>query len=424
MKSTETRDVGRQVTLAGIGINLALGVLYSWSIISAAIPQEWGWKDADKALPYSVACMIFALTMIPAGRMQDRLRPSLVAGLGGLLVGIGCLIAWRAGSSLAGFVVGFGVFAGMGIGFGYAAATPPAVKWFPPSRTGLIAGLVVAGFGLASVYIAPLATYLTQRLGVSQTMLVLGVGFTIVVVSLAQFLKNPPPGFTPRARGSAEGAPPSAKGGAGHAAGHDLAWTSMLRTAQFWLLWFMFACGAAAGLMLISIAAKLGKASLGANAFLVVIALSIGNAGGRISAGILSDRIGRQWTMFAAFVLQAAMVLLLTVVPATAAVPLLLIVLLAGANYGANLSLFPSASKDYFGLKGFGLNYGLLFTAWGVGGMVLPWINGRIIDRYHSPRISFLLAGGLMVLAAGLTFVSRAVAARSRPVASAVGAPR
>lgn len=425
------KNIGWRVTFAGTGINLALGVLYTWSVISGAIPAEWNWSAADKALPYSVACFIFALTMIPAGRMQDKLGPALVASIGGVLVGIGFVVAYLAGSSLGGFVVGFGVFGGMGIGFGYASATPPAVKWFPPAKTGLIAGLVVSGFGLASVYIAPLATALIRAYGVSTTMLILGVAFLGVVVVLAQLLKPPPAGYTPSTEKVVKLAPVTETTDAAKkddspaqsspASPDDYTWSQMLGTSQFWLLWFMYACGSAAGLMLIGIAKGLGKESLGTQAFYVVVALSIGNAGGRILAGIASDKIGRQWTMFGAFLLQAVMVISLIYIKSNAAL-LLLIVMIAGGNYGANLSLFPSATKDYFGLKNFGLNYGIMFTAWGVGGLILPRITGTIIDSTGNPNIAFMVAGGLMVLAAVMTFVSRSVAARSMAAPAAKAA--
>ena len=153
------QNKGWTVTFAGMGINLSLGVLYAWSVIKKAIPSEWGWTDADKALPYSIACIVFALVMVPAGRLQDRIGPRWVATAGGILTGLGCIIASYAVTVLW-FVIGFGVFAGAGIGLGYAAATPPAVKWFSARKTGLIAGLVVAGFGLASVYISPVANHL------------------------------------------------------------------------------------------------------------------------------------------------------------------------------------------------------------------------------------------------------------------------
>ena len=151
MIPSATANMGWRVSVAVTGINMDIGVLYTWSIIKGAIPVEWGWTAAQKYDPYALACFVFALAMIPAGRLQDKIGPRWVATIGGVMVAVGCIIAGLAGSSYLGFVVGFGIFGGIGIGFGYAAATPAAVKWFPASQTGLIAGLVVAGFGLASV---------------------------------------------------------------------------------------------------------------------------------------------------------------------------------------------------------------------------------------------------------------------------------
>jgi OFA family oxalate/formate antiporter-like MFS transporter len=154
------KNHGVRVTLAAIGINLSLGILYTWSVISKEIPPEWKWQEADKSWPYAIACLVFSIMMVPAGRLQDKRGPRLVASIGGVLVGLGMILASMT-TSYWGYVIGFGVLAGTGFGFGYASATPPAVKWFPASKTGLIAGLVVSGFGLASVYAAPLSKWPT-----------------------------------------------------------------------------------------------------------------------------------------------------------------------------------------------------------------------------------------------------------------------
>ena len=244
------KNRGVVVAAAGTGINLALGILYTWSVLKGGIPAAWHWSDADKALPYSVACLVFAMAMIPAGALQDRMGPRRVATLGGVLTGLGCIVASQSGSSLAGFVVGFGVLVGIGFGFGYGASTPPAVKWFPPQKTGMVAGAVVAGFGLASVYIAPLATKLldvfakpneagVMEKGISSTMLVFGVGFLIIVTGLAQLLVNPPPGFVAAQPATAKAAPPKAA--------VDVDWREMVRTPQFYVLWIMYFAGSAAG---------------------------------------------------------------------------------------------------------------------------------------------------------------------------------
>jgi len=406
------KNLGWQVTFAGLGINLALGILYTWSVISKGIPDEWGWSESDKSLPYSVACLVFCLVMVPAGRMQDKLGPRLVASIGGILVGLGFILASMTTSSM-GYMLGFGLLAGAGIGFAYASATPPAVKWFPAARTGLIAGLVVSGFGLASVYAAPLARWLIHQFDVQTMAFTLGIAFFIIVVGLAQLLVPPPKGFKPE--GAVPVATPSSAAGPANAAApakEDFTPKEMLGTPQFYLLWFLYACGAGAGLMVISKLAKIGELQANIeNGAILVVAMAVGNGAGRIVAGTASDMLGRRQTMLGCFLLQALLIFLLSRASEgtiLASVPVLcLISALIGANYGANLSLFPSVTKDYYGLKNFGVNYGLVFTAWGVGGFMLSLGAGKLYDLSHTFAIAYYGAIGLLVLAAICTFAVR-----------------
>jgi OFA family oxalate/formate antiporter-like MFS transporter len=397
-----TVNRGWRVTFAGMGINLALGVLYTWSVISKGIPDSWGWSEADKSLPYAIACLVFSIVMVPAGRLQDKIGPRIAASIGGLLVGVGMIFTSRTTTPVM-YVVGFGLLAGAGIGFGYAAATPPAVKWFSAAKTGLITGIVVSGFGLASVYISPLTNWLIGTAGVQTTLLILGVAFLVVVIVLAQILQPPPAGYVPA--GSVPGNPsaPVVKK-------DDFSPQEMLSTWQFYVLWFMYVCGAGAGLMVIAKLAAIVKEQAGINlGFVLVAVLAIGNGAGRIMAGLVSDKLGRLRTMLICFVLQAVLVFLLSRANTgsiLASIPVLaLISALIGANYGANLSLFPSITKDYYGLKNFGMNYGLIFTAWGMGGFMLSLLAGNLYDKYHTFAYAYYGASTLLIIAAVLTFV-------------------
>jgi OFA family oxalate/formate antiporter-like MFS transporter len=386
------------VTFAGTGINLALGILYAWSVFKAAIAKDFGWDPTRLNDPYALCCLVFAFAMILAGRCQDKLGPRVTAFIGGLLVSAGLL--WvSTTTSYTVWVLGFGVLAGAGIGFGYSSATPPALKWFPPARTGLIAGLVVAGFGLASVYIAPLSKYLLGNYGVLGAMRFYGIVFAIVVCGLSLLLVNPPAGYVPPA---AAGKKKTSSAVVTATPGE------MLRTPTFYLLWVMYFIGAGAGLMVISSVNSMAGKSMGEWAHLAVAVLAIGNAGGRIVAGLLSDRIGRRWTLAIVLLFQAALMFIAIPVTGSANAPALAIVLLAtfiGFNYGANLSLFPSFTKDLWGLKSFGVNYGLVFTAWGVGGFVLPRVQQMLQTRSGSYTSSFMTAGGLLLIGAAMTFL-------------------
>ena len=419
----EFKNYGWRVTFTGMGINLALGILYTWSVISKHVPEDWGWNENDKSLPYMIACLVFSLIMVPAGRMQDKIGPRLVSTIGGILVGLGFIVASMT-TSLMVFVIGFGVLAGAGIGFGYASATPSAVKWFPPAKTGLIAGIVVSGFGLASAYAAPLSRWLIIAFDFRKAILILGIGFLVVVVSLAQLLKSPHKVLQfimeygdagrlkreamAREKAIAEGKPaPASKK-------EEYTPKEMLGTVQFYMLWFMYACGAGAGLMIISKLAAIAAQpkidiSLG---FVLVAVLAVGNGGGRIVAGMLSDKIGRKATMFTCFVLQAFLIFLLSRATSENALgsisAMAIISALIGANYGANLALFPSITKDYYGLKNFGVNYGLVFTAWGVGGFMLAKLAGAMYVKHQTFAIAYYGASALLILAAIMTLLIKA----------------
>lgn len=411
---------GWLVTAAGLGINLALGVLYSWSVIAKTLSKPlaeggWGWSSGQASLPYAIACGVFAVSMVFAGRAQDRFGPKLVATVGGALCGVGMIVAsFGTPESTLPIILGFGMLTGAGIGLGYAAATPAAVKWFPPARKGLISGLVVAGFGLASVYIAPLTTSLLGSYGVDGTFRTLGIVFLVATVLLAQLLENPPVGYVPAGAGKASAATQV------HVPVDDYDWHEMVRTRQFKLLWLMYACSAFAGLMIIGHMAKIAAAQLTTVdlGFLLVAILAVGNATGRVVAGIAADRIGGVRTMLAVFVLQAAMMGMLWL--SGAAWSLIAVAAAVGFLYGANLSVFPSTTAGFFGTKNMGVNYGLVFTAWGVGGVFGSMTAGTIVDSTGSYGVAYAIAAGLCLLAGGLTFATRPPAPRAAVLAEVV----
>ncbi len=270
---------------------------------------------------------------------------------------------------------------------------------------------MVSGFGLASVYIAPTTKTLLLSLGINRTFLVLGVAFFIVTVLLAQLLKNPPAGYVPAGM-------PAPKAAAASAQKHDYDWHEMLKTPQFYLLWIMYAFASFAGLMIIGHMAKIATKQLpGIDlGFILVAVLAIGNAGGRIIAGMISDKLGRTRTMLIVFLSQAAVMALLA--KADTFVLLLAAAAAVGFNYGANLSLFPSTTADYFGTKNLGVNYGLVFTAWGVGGVFGSMVAGKIVDITGTYYMAYTVAAILCVTAGAITFITKAPRAISiqRPV--------
>jgi len=404
--STTSSNRGWVVALAGTGINLALGILYTWSIFKGAITDSiakggaFNWDPASVNDPYAVACLVFAVAMILAGKLQDKFGPRITCMFGGLLVAAGFF--WISQSSNYWvWVAGFGVLAGLGIGFGYSAATPPALKWFPPAKTGLIAGIVVSGFGLASVYIAPLATYLVAHFGLQKSMMFFGCGFAVVVCGLGLLVANPPAGYV---------ADPDAKNAAKAAAKvADVPPSRILKDARFYTLWLCYFFGAGAGLMVIGSAKGLAKASMGEMAFLVVAIMAVGNAAGRLVAGVLSDKIGRATTLTIMLAFQAILMFAAIFGLTKDASPIFvaLLVTFMVFNYGTNLSLFPSFAKDCWGMKNFGMNYGILFSAWGVGAFVLVKVSELLKVKTGGYTASFAVAGALLLIGAMMSLSLR-----------------
>ncbi|HRS18952.1 MAG TPA: OFA family MFS transporter [Bacteroidales bacterium] len=363
MTTETTKNKGWLVVFAGVAINLALGILYSWSIFKDSISKSidtggdgaFTWSKAALNDPYAVCILVFAFSMILAGKIQDKYGPRVTALIGGVLVGIGFFIL-SSTTSYALWVLGFGVLAGMGIGFGYSAATPPALKWFPSSKTGVVAGIVVSGFGLAPVYIAPLATYLVNNFGLQHAMLIFAILFILVVCGAALLLQNPPAGYIAHDKSNTDTQTTKP------IASKDFTVKEILKTPSFYLIWVIFFIASGAGLMVIGSISGMAKKSMGEAAFVAVAIMAIGNASGRIIAGLVSDKIGRVLTLLIIIVFQASLMFasMLLIGGNTEALLIVLLATFIGFNYGTNLSLFPSFTKSFWGMKNFGVNYGVL----------------------------------------------------------------
>jgi MFS transporter, OFA family, oxalate/formate antiporter len=396
---------GWLVAFAGTGVNLSLGILYSWSLIAAYLRAEQGWTAMNAQLPYMIACGVFAILMVPGGRIQDRIGPRKVIMAAAVFAGVGL-----TGS---GFFIGvvslslfFGIFFGTAMGLGYSSATPPALKWFGPERRGLIAGVVVSGFGLASVYTAPLTNYLLSNFGLSSTFLVLGISFFVLIMLLAQLIDNPPDGY--RVNGVAPAAPPIIDGArANKCSEEEFEWYEMVRTPQFYLLWLTFCFGSLAGLMVIgqlsSIVFEQSGYSLG---FILVAILAVFNALGRISGGLMFDRLGQTSTLVIILAIQALNFLFFGTF--SSLTMLVIGAMVAGFCYGACLSVFPSTTALLYGVKNLGVNYGLVFTSWGAGGVFGGLLGGTVRDLTGSYNTAFLIASSLCFIGIILTLLIKA----------------
>jgi OFA family oxalate/formate antiporter-like MFS transporter len=374
-------------------MNLALGSLYAWSVFVPPLEHEFGWTRAQTSWVYTIAIVCFALTFVVAGRLQDVRGPRLCALLGGIFVSAGFVLASFT-TSLTLLYVFYGVIVGIGNGFGYATPTPVASKWFP-DRRGLVVGLMVGGYGGGSAIFGTLASgYLVPTFGWRTTFQILGVVFFVMTMAGTALLKNPPAGYRP----------PNAP--AATASRVDFTTREMLATPTFYALWVAFCFGTTAGQMTISQLVPFTRAAgLGATvATLSLVVTSLSNSGGRILSGWLSDAAGRVRTL-QIMVLLSALAMPALVAGRSNVWTFYAFVALVYWCYGTQLSVIASTMADFYGTKNLGLNYGVLFSAWGAAGILGPAIAGRVFDRFGDYRYAFYSASGFAVVAlVALTF--------------------
>jgi len=412
------------VVFAGTAINLCLGILFAWSVwakslVNAAKAGQLitegpavGWTyltNAQAATPFSLCVIIFALLLIPGGRIHDKLGPKVGPITGGVFLAVGCLIAGLSKSN-GGLVFGFGILGGIGLGIGYAAPIPAALKWFGPDKRGLVAGLVLSGYGGAALYVPPLTAYFVKTGGVTFSFIYLGTFFAVVIILAGRFLAWPEPGYVPPAAPVQEGAAPAQVGGPPV----DWAPGKMLRTWQFYALAFMFSGATQAGLMIIANAAPTlataGKAVpfLVANAWMLSYFGGLVNVGGKIGTGKYSDILGRNNALFLNCLVAALCLFFLPVIIASQ--NLFLLFLAVGIAYwvhGGTLALVPAYAADFYGTKNLGMNYGLILLGPAGLGFFMTRLAGSIRDWTGSLTWACVLSAIVLLIAVILTRVTK-----------------
>lgn len=419
------------VVVGAILIQLCLGAIYAWSVFTPALKADpFKFSATQTQIIFAVGLATFALVMILAGRWQATVGPTTVARLGGIVLGVGYVLGGFATRAMTGdaafwaLLVTIGLIGGAGIGLAYVVPIAVGVKWFP-DRKGMITGLAVAGFGFGAL----IWIYLGQGLpswtgiktdgliktaGVANVFLIYGVAFAILVLVGSVWMKNPPEGWQP-----AGWAPPVTTGAAAAAsgAGKQFEPRQMLGTPQFYMLWAMFIFGALAGLMVIGIIKLFGIDALKANGMTaeeasikagtaMALFYALANGIGRIVWGMVSDKLGRKLSLVIMMTAQGIVMLLFFYMGGTPGL-LFLGAALIGFNFGGNFALFPAATADYFGNKNVGKNYGWMFTAYGVGGIVGPIMAGIFKDAGAESGVNawfpaFIIAGIACLVAAAI----------------------
>lgn len=393
-------DKAMRILLAGFCINLCLGILYAWSVFNKALVTESGWSAAEASAPYATATITFSICLLVAGILQDRMGPRMILILGTVLTGLGMIASGFVDSPLM-LNITFGVITGAGIGFGYACLSPSAMKWFHASKKGMVNGIIAAGFGLAAIYLAPVTSALIDNMGIQTSFMVLGVGILAIAVPLAATINNPPADYTPAEPKVKEGQAPKAV-----KKSDDLTWKAMLKTPQFYSLWIMYAFAASVGLMIIGNITTIASVQANLpNAVYLASILAVFNSGGRVAAGMLADKIGGVRTLLLAFVLQGVNMVLFATFDSE--FTLIIGTAIAAVGYGTLLAVFPTLTAEFYGLKNYGTNYGVLYTAWGIGGAIGAGVVGFSMTNGDGYTLAYTISSAMMAVCIVLAFITK-----------------
>jgi len=429
------------VVVGAILIQLALGAIYAWSVFTpklTAVDGSYQFTAGQAAWIFSAGLFFFALVRIWAGRKLASIGPQKLAMAGGIVLGLGYILAGFFGDSFIAQLILIGVIGGSGIGLAYVVPIAVGVKWFP-DRKGMLTGLAVAGFGFgATIWVKWAGSWGGGLLhnfelfgldGVRSVFVFYGIIFALMVIIGSLVMKDPPEGWLPKGYTPPEASKASATGAVNFES------NEMIKTPQYYMLFVTFVFSALAGLMVIYCIklfgidsltfAKLGSLDISnpdfestkkwasAIAGTAMATYAILNGLGRIVWGIVSDKLGRKLSIFLMSLFQGIIMLFLFKL-GSAPTTFIIAAAIIGFNFGGNFALFPAATADFFGNKTVGKNYGLVFFAYGIAGIAGPQIAGYFKDAASNATdpsawlTPFIIAGVACIVGAFVIILSKA----------------
>ena len=387
---------------AFVGMVMIGNLQYAWTLfaqpmVKAHAQQHWQLSDVQWGFGLFIAAGTWTMPLLAS--FIDKTGPRVLMALSGLL----CAIGWGSlghVSSLTSFYLLYSV-AGVGVACVYACGVSIAVKWFP-DRRGIASGLITAGYGMGAAAFNPLFNQLIRTIGYSDTFLWTGISHGALILLAGLVLVNPPADYRVAA------AAVKAK-----VRRHDLDFTysEMLRTPQFYFLFLAMLSVGIGGLM---VTAQLKPVAtnfnIGDAALTVALVLTpLANGSARILWGWVSDYLGRERTMFTAFLLQSIFLLSATTLGRTGDARFVLLMVLVFLTWGELYVLFPAVLADLYGSKNSALNYSFLYSAKGFASLLGGGLAATLFEKTGSWNYAFFGSSALALLSALMALYVRRI---------------
>lgn len=387
-------------------INLCIGSVYAWSVFSVPMEEflntsfDRNLESGSLATVFMVTSTLAPLVMIVGGRLNDKFGPRWLIFFGGLLFGGGTFASGFA-TGMPGLIVTYGIGCGAGMGLIYCCTIGNSIKFFPDKR-GFAGGIATASYGISSILVPPIANALIGATDVVYAFKVLGIAFLVILCAGAFFVDKCPEDFRP----AGWAIPKTSK--SVEKRQREYTWKQMIKTPIFYIMTFILMCGTLSGMMCISQTSGIAQEMIGLSATtaaLCVSLLSLFNTGGRVIAGIVSDKIGRVTTLAIGFVLSVAGLMLLFISGTGMTATFYGAIALVGLSYGAIMGTFPAFTADQFGSKNNSVNYGIMCIGYSFAGYVGPMLMRTMYARQGVYNNAFIVTALFALTGIILIFV-------------------
>lgn len=386
-----------QVLAASISINFCLGTYYAWSIFAAGYMDLFQWPADKLTIVFILSALLGPVSMTIGGKMMDKYGVRVVILLASILYSAGNFFCGVI-ESLAVLYVVYPATVTLGMSTVFNCTVNNSIKFFPEHR-GLVSGVVTTSIGGATIFIAPLVQMLIHIFHVQMTFRIIGIASMVIMIAASLFIRQAP---------EQEGlSVPHRK-----VRSVDKNWKEMLKTPLFYALVLMFLAGATAGMMIASQLAIMAQGIVKVTAAAAAIAVSVFsfmNAAGRVTYGILADRIGWRNVLIIMFLAILAGEALLITSGYGTWIRFLIGISMVGICYGGFIGIYPAITAENFGTKNQGTNYGIMFWGFAIGGLVGPQLTVSLGNVGSNPYIGGFIAA-FVIAAIGLVislFVKR-----------------
>lgn len=358
------------------------GTVYSWGVFRLPVEEMYGVGTTLSGLPYMTFLLVYAISMLVGGKLIGKYAPKVMLIAGGILISIGWILSSMS-HSIVMLTIAYGGFIGFGVGISYGVPIYVIAKWFPQKK-GMVIGLVLAGFGLSPLFTAPLGHWFIDQFGLKATFLYYGFIFGVMIICLSFLIRLPVESDATKVRTvEVNGRTP------------------MIEMRSFKFAYICFFLGTLIGLTIIGLTSNIGRDLIGIepqSIALMMVVFALFNGAGRPLFGWMTETYGPQIAMRNSYLL-IGMASIGMLFASEGSVTLYLILFsLLWLNLGAWLAIAPIMTMKLYGMSSYSQNYGLMFTAYGLGAVVGVISSGLLIDLLNNYKVIFMLIIVLCVI--------------------------